>query len=416
MYTILHRHISPLLLPLLCLSSLSGAAARLVNRTIDDENGDSVTGVKPVYAPSDNPSSLWTQGATCTTCNLAANTVIDVSQTVDGTWHDATYKGPANPPYTIDASFTGTAVYVYFIVPNFVPRTTTYVNLSFLIDDIFYNQYEHVPDPNSTTIMYNTLVFHTTDLVNTNHNIEVRASGSKQSVLLFDNMIYTVDEADQIPAALGSGSSIALVPASTNSPTQSPPSSLPGAVPKSQASPSVSAIAGGVAGGIAILSLVLGLYCCLRKRRHRDLMPSRWARKPQVPPHPAMTDAFDPPAAATLARPPLTHSTTSSPSEENTGGAGWSTIAYYSDIPILPQPPPRRLTSEGRGLDSTESKPAEAPSHDSLPSSGTHAESPRGGEPTIRALVTLLQEELESLREERQLDALYIEPPPHYEE
>lgn len=310
MYTILHRHISPLLLPLLSLSSLSGAAARLVNRTIDDENGDSVTGVKPVYAPSDNPSSLWTQGATCTTCNLAANTVIDVSQTVDGTWHDATYKGPANPPYTIDASFTGTAVYVYFIVPNFVPRTATYVNLSFLIDNVLYNQYEHVPDPNSTTIMYNTLVFHTTDLVNTNHNIEVRASGSNESVLLFDNMIYTVDEADQISAPLGSGSSTAL-PTSTNSPTPSPPNTLPGTAPKSPSSPPVSAIAGGVAGGITVLSLLLVLYCRLRKRRHR--IPARltyWARKPRVSPHPAMTDASEPPVAATLARPPLTHSTT----------------------------------------------------------------------------------------------------------
>ncbi|EIW63921.1 uncharacterized protein TRAVEDRAFT_78728, partial [Trametes versicolor FP-101664 SS1] len=175
---------------LLFLVSLPMAAARLVNRTIDDEYGDSVTGVKPVYGPSSDPTGNWIQGLTCVHCTMLPEKVIDISQTFNGTWHDSTYH-PGNPDHTINAPFSGTAVYVYFIVPNFVQYTTTLVNLSFTIDNVFHNQYQHIPDNSTTTISYNTLVFHTTNLVNTDHNIEVRASGSNASILLFDNMLYT---------------------------------------------------------------------------------------------------------------------------------------------------------------------------------------------------------------------------------
>ncbi|EIW63910.1 uncharacterized protein TRAVEDRAFT_103850, partial [Trametes versicolor FP-101664 SS1] len=159
------------------------------NRTIDDQNGDSVSGAKPTYGPSIDPASNWTQGANCTSCHLLPNKVIDVSQVFDGTWHDSTYH-PGDPDHTVDAAFTGTAVYVFFIVPNFVQSTTTLVNVSFSIDGTFYGKYEHIPDT-SSTVLYNQLVFHTTDLVNADHTIEIRASGSNASLILFDNMIYT---------------------------------------------------------------------------------------------------------------------------------------------------------------------------------------------------------------------------------
>jgi hypothetical protein len=49
-------------LPLL--SYIRNAAALAVNRTIDDEIGDSVTGALPIYVPQ----NIWTQGNQCTTC------------------------------------------------------------------------------------------------------------------------------------------------------------------------------------------------------------------------------------------------------------------------------------------------------------------------------------------------------------
>ncbi|KAI0828997.1 hypothetical protein BC628DRAFT_1187410 [Trametes gibbosa] len=184
-----------------------------MNRTIDDETGDSVTGVKPVYAP-DNLN--WIQGLTCVHCTLLPYKVIDVSQTFGGTWHDCTYH-PGTPDRTIAASFTGTAVYVYLIVPNTVPWTTTFMNLSFSIDNIYYNQYEHTPD-NSSTINYKVLAFQAPNLANIEHNIEIRATGPSDSLFLFDYMEYTVGEA---PESVASKSTSLLPPDTTAVPTSS---------------------------------------------------------------------------------------------------------------------------------------------------------------------------------------------------
>lgn len=292
MHTVFRRHISPLFCPLLLLSSFPVATARLVNRTIDDEQGDSVTGVKPTYEPTSN----WAQGSTCAGCFLTPNKVVSVSRAFDGTWHDSTYtpETPGNPGNTIEAAFMGTAVYVYFIVPNFVQFTTTLVNVTFSIDGTFYGQYQHIPRTTST-ISYNTLVFHTTNLANTDHTIEIRASGSNASLILFDNMIYTVDEADPTSSSLGSTFTI-VPPTLSNSPDPSPSSAATGAAREFRSSPPIGAIAGGVAGGVAILSLLLVFYCYLRKRA------TKRARQPQISVHTAMAYVFNQPTA-TLARP-----------------------------------------------------------------------------------------------------------------
>lgn len=305
---ITHQRISPLLL----LLSLSLATARLVNRTIDDQNGDSVSGAKPTYAPSIDPASNWTQGADCTSCFLLPNKVIDVSQAFDGTWHDSTYH-PGDPDHTIDAAFTGTAVYVFFIVPNFVQSTTTLVNVTFSIDGSLYGLYEHIPDT-SSTVLYNQLVFSTTDLVNTDHNIEIRASGSNASLILFDNTIYTVDEAD--PTSSSPASAIAAAPTASpaGSPGPSPSSSLTGvgaAQDSRSSAPSAGAIAGGVVGGLVVVSLALALYCCFRrKRRHRDHRLPRflqWAKKHEVALPTTMDDAFDSRSPVATRTRPITH-------------------------------------------------------------------------------------------------------------
>ena len=64
----------------------SGVLPVLVNRTIDDFYGDSVTGALPVYSPSDG----WTSGNTCVGCRFNSS-IADVNKTFDKTWHDATY-------------------------------------------------------------------------------------------------------------------------------------------------------------------------------------------------------------------------------------------------------------------------------------------------------------------------------------
>ncbi|OJT04513.1 hypothetical protein TRAPUB_4783 [Trametes pubescens] len=425
------QHIFPLLL----LLSLSVASGRLVNRTIDDENGDSVTGAKPTYGPSSDPLSNWIQGTTCTNCHLLPNQVINVSETFDDTWHDSTYH-PGNPDHTIDAAFTGTAVYVYFIVPNFVQATTTLVNVSFSIDGTFYGQYEHIPD-SSTTISYQTLVFHTTNLVNTEHNIEIRASGSNASLILFDNMIYTFDEADptsspSLRSATATATATAAAPtaSSTGSPGPSPSTSLTGtgAAHGSRSSGlSAGAIAGGVVGGVVAISIALALYCCLRRRRnHRDPRFLNWAKKPEVALPTSMNDAFDPdPPAATHTR-PVTHPHVPSLPEDPRVHARWSTTASNSETlldhshrPI--STPECKQSGREPEVELVASESTEVRSRrESLPSSSAYTgpSTSRMGESTLRAQVTLLREELERLRTERETQALFelpLEPPPRYE-
>ena len=46
---------------LLIFNHVRSAAALAVNRTIDDQFGDSVTGALPVYSPE----NIWTQGNQC---------------------------------------------------------------------------------------------------------------------------------------------------------------------------------------------------------------------------------------------------------------------------------------------------------------------------------------------------------------
>ena len=65
---------------------ISPGISVLVNRTIDDKNGDEMTYALPSYSP---PNS-WTQGDICDGCNIN-RTIADVSRAFDKTWHDSTY-------------------------------------------------------------------------------------------------------------------------------------------------------------------------------------------------------------------------------------------------------------------------------------------------------------------------------------
>ena len=76
----------------------SATRAALVNRTIDDTRGDSVTGAKPVYLPA----SPW-DGPGCTTCAITPNKTL----AFDGTWTAATYNPSLFNNMNISFSFTG---------------------------------------------------------------------------------------------------------------------------------------------------------------------------------------------------------------------------------------------------------------------------------------------------------------------
>ncbi|KAM5539937.1 hypothetical protein V8D89_006440 [Ganoderma adspersum] len=230
-------------------------SSALVNRTIDDESGDSVTGTKPVYGPDD--SNYWKQGSTCSGCHITP--LIDKTQPFDGTWHDGTYS-PGGPDLTISFSFTGTAVYVYNIVPNTVDFTDTLANITFTLDGSHAGTYLHVPDP-TTVFLYRQVVYKNTNLANQEHTVEMRSSGTNASLILFDYVIYTAEET----SSSSSGTSSSTTSSSSSSATSAPSSSSSHSTP-------VGAIAGGIVGGIAFLAIlaVVGFFF---RRRHNPEEP-----------------------------------------------------------------------------------------------------------------------------------------------
>lgn len=75
-------------------------AANIVNVTIDDTYGDSVTGLQPIYSPSVTDNT-WT--ASCTNCFVVPNPTF----AYDGTWHHATDGHAGITGLTVTFSFNG---------------------------------------------------------------------------------------------------------------------------------------------------------------------------------------------------------------------------------------------------------------------------------------------------------------------
>ncbi|KAJ6542805.1 hypothetical protein B0H19DRAFT_957855 [Mycena capillaripes] len=155
-----------------CLSALS-------NRTIDDFNGDSVTGALPVYEGS------WNVNGNCSTCYVQ----LDTSQPFDRTWHDSTQRATEDP-YSVTLQFTGTAIYFYGIVPNTAQHGTTKANtkidVTFTLDGAAVGEYKHTPDT-SSTILYSVPMLSSTGLSNKAHTLVVTYT----DLLIFDYAMYT---------------------------------------------------------------------------------------------------------------------------------------------------------------------------------------------------------------------------------
>lgn len=237
--------IALIILPSLLFSSPVSSA--LVNRTIDDEYGDSVTGVKPTYGPDD---SYWHQGSTCSACHITP--FIDKTQSFDGTWHDGTYS-PGGPDLTISFSFTGTAVYVFNIIPNTLNFTDTLADVTFTVDGAHGDEYVHTPDSTST-FLYRQLVYKSTGLANQEHSVIMSSTGTKSSLILFDYVVYTAEQ-----SITSSGMSTSSTSSASSSATSTPSSSH---------STPVAAIAGGVVGGIAFLAILAVVGFIFRRRRN----------------------------------------------------------------------------------------------------------------------------------------------------
>ncbi|KAF8922058.1 hypothetical protein CPB85DRAFT_18766 [Mucidula mucida] len=232
-------------LVLLCLLANCARGAR-VNRTIDDTNGDSETGVVPVY----QPMSAW-DGTHCARCAIQPSP----SSAFDGTWMAATYN-PTLGSTNISFSFEGVALYVYFILANNEGSgITTRTECNFTLDDERAGLFTHTPSDITTALEYNALAFSVAGLEQRAHSVLVSTSGVDYNVFVsFDYAVYTYDED---AAASGTASSTSTSSSATSSSSHGHGSSS-----------STGAIVGGVVGGLAAaLGVGLAILFFLKRRR-----------------------------------------------------------------------------------------------------------------------------------------------------
>ncbi|PFH48498.1 hypothetical protein AMATHDRAFT_149790 [Amanita thiersii Skay4041] len=151
--------------------------AVLVNRTIDDQLGDEVTGDKPIYQPSDR--KVWVPQGT------KGGIKPDPKSAFNGTWTAAFYRANS-PKISITLEFKGTAIYVFFILSkktitgcfftlngNFLPLSGPFIKKSWL------------------DTQYNATIFSKTDLANSDHTLEISPQGTCDAYIYFDYAIYT---------------------------------------------------------------------------------------------------------------------------------------------------------------------------------------------------------------------------------
>ncbi|KZV89136.1 hypothetical protein EXIGLDRAFT_838695, partial [Exidia glandulosa HHB12029] len=165
-----------------------------MNVTIDDTGGDSLTGAKPLYTESGNAYN-WRGRPSQDPCpSCVAN--LDTTQTHLGTWHDGTCdEGGIS---TVSFSFSGSAVYVYAVLPNAVPGNSA-THLAFHIDRSLVGTFIRQPNTSSSApaYVYNQLVYANVSLgggvdsgVERNFLI-VNGGGADASLFLFDYAMYT---------------------------------------------------------------------------------------------------------------------------------------------------------------------------------------------------------------------------------
>jgi hypothetical protein len=160
-------------------------------RTIDDTNGDSVTGQKPQYSDKQwLPQSI-------NNCDICSQYVPDVNQVFDSTWHLSKHGG-ATVTFTFIGKYknrlfvlhcsdktTGTSISVFFIVPTFGKLTSG----SFTLDGTPAGSINIQPtNDRSHPFSLNQTVLFAGGLENIQHTLEIVVA---DGVVLFDYATYT---------------------------------------------------------------------------------------------------------------------------------------------------------------------------------------------------------------------------------
>ncbi|KAJ3576889.1 hypothetical protein NP233_g113 [Leucocoprinus birnbaumii] len=161
------------------------------NVTIDDQGGDPETGEIPKYQPTD----AWANQA-CGGCRV----VPDPERLYNRTATAATFMPDRNVTNnTIDFSFTGTAIYIFFtLFENEGDQITVNTECNFTIDGSYAGYFNHQGDPSKpfrSGQQYGVPVFSMRGLEQKNHSMTIyMADVDYHTFLSFDYATYTTDQ------------------------------------------------------------------------------------------------------------------------------------------------------------------------------------------------------------------------------
>ncbi|KAM6500173.1 hypothetical protein JOM56_003187 [Amanita muscaria] len=251
---------------LLFLFTIAVCRAVLVNRTIDSNFGDPVTGSMPTYQSPSN--SIW-MDQTCSAEECGEQP--DVAKAFDGTWTTTNDMEPSwNMSVTLQ--FTGVAVWAFFILNNVshnpFPDPSfrgTHVNIT--LDGQYAGNFSRNTD-NRTDMIYNATIFSTSGLANTSHELVIGTSDYPHwNCLTFDWAIYTVDSPEASASQNTSSSTSVVFPSTTSSSSMgSMASTTPSPSPQSSSSKIGVIIVGSTLGGLVVITLIL-VFLVRRLRR-----------------------------------------------------------------------------------------------------------------------------------------------------
>ncbi|EMD41385.1 hypothetical protein CERSUDRAFT_89951 [Gelatoporia subvermispora B] len=181
---------------LLLLQSLLSTSATPFNATIDDTNGDSLTGAMVTYSP---PAS-WFSVSDCESCGKECEGLcpddIDTSRAEDSTWHGSQFwPGDSSTSMNATMTFRGTALYAYCILNADLGNS----DMIFYLDGEQAGTYTYNFVDGSDVYHYSALVLQLESLSDENHIFTLsngqRSFGNGQpSSVIFDFVQYTKDD------------------------------------------------------------------------------------------------------------------------------------------------------------------------------------------------------------------------------
>ncbi|KAJ7348879.1 hypothetical protein DFH08DRAFT_697253, partial [Mycena albidolilacea] len=139
--------------------------------------------------PSYSPVSFWNVGASC---GGGCAVHLDPALAFNHTWHDSS-QFPGSNPVSVSLQFTGTAVWVFCIVPPITTSEITRYNLSFNLDDRAHRGTFLFTPTSSSEFLYNVPAVSLPTLPNAAHTLSITTDDSVNgSIFLFDYAVYTL--------------------------------------------------------------------------------------------------------------------------------------------------------------------------------------------------------------------------------